>query len=629
MKYQKKFFEENGVEKVTVTATEESRVLWSSVEEETFEVVKKEEIYEMIRREKRIFLHRKFIKGFSLKEYREKYKLEEKENINIEKINISCSFLESNEKGEIDFSCINCENDISIVLTIFGLEDNCTHGKFDFSWLKVRNGEVGFNIIFDDSDVHFECCEFGEQNVYFTDSVFGEGNVYFTESDFGDGDCYFDNVDFGNGDIYFLAPIPQLVREPVRFGKGKVSFKNAKFGKGIVDFRNVIFSEGEVSFVETFFGDGIVSFAASKFGSSDVKFDHATFGEGNVSFKKAAFGGGDVSFRNTIFRKGDVDFSGVNFGEGDIDFEFATFGEEDVLFLDTVFKGENVSFRDAVFKKGNVCFRNANFGEGDVDLRSVNFGGGIVDFNWLKVQGDWDMRLVQADIIDLSGSLIHGTINFTGAKIKQLKLVDTQLTGKIFISSKELRLERRLKGQKDVINVQDTSHRERRDQFRLLKENFRSLGQYDDEDKAYIQFMEHEIIDAKEVEQGDSQKDRIRKRIIYGYKRVFFALIGKYGTSPRNVAVSMGIVWLAWSVFYFIGLRFGGLLKGQQTNFIELSLVREIGLSLYHSAVTFLTIGYGDVYPTGWLRILSGIEGFAGLFLMSYFTISFARKVLR
>ena len=51
--------------------------------------------------------------------------------------------------------------------------------------------------------------------------------------------------------------------------------------------------------------------------------------------------------------------------------------------------------------------------------------------------------------------------------------------------------------------------------------------------------------------------------------------------------------------------------------------------SFYHSAITFLTIGYGDHYPFGFIRWVSSMEGFFGLFLMSYFTVAFVRKVLR
>jgi hypothetical protein len=51
--------------------------------------------------------------------------------------------------------------------------------------------------------------------------------------------------------------------------------------------------------------------------------------------------------------------------------------------------------------------------------------------------------------------------------------------------------------------------------------------------------------------------------------------------------------------------------------------------SFYHSAITFFTIGYGDVYPLGFSRVVSGLEGFMGVFMMSYFTVAFVRKVLR
>jgi hypothetical protein len=54
-----------------------------------------------------------------------------------------------------------------------------------------------------------------------------------------------------------------------------------------------------------------------------------------------------------------------------------------------------------------------------------------------------------------------------------------------------------------------------------------------------------------------------------------------------------------------------------------------VARSFYHSAITFFTIGYGDHYPYGAARIVSSIEGFMGVFLMSYFTVAFVRKVLR
>jgi hypothetical protein len=54
-----------------------------------------------------------------------------------------------------------------------------------------------------------------------------------------------------------------------------------------------------------------------------------------------------------------------------------------------------------------------------------------------------------------------------------------------------------------------------------------------------------------------------------------------------------------------------------------------VAVAFYHSAITFLTIGYGDYYPSGLIRWISGVEGFVGLFMMSYFTVAFVRKILR
>jgi hypothetical protein len=51
--------------------------------------------------------------------------------------------------------------------------------------------------------------------------------------------------------------------------------------------------------------------------------------------------------------------------------------------------------------------------------------------------------------------------------------------------------------------------------------------------------------------------------------------------------------------------------------------------SFYHAAITFFTIGYGDTFPTGISRIIAGFEGFMGVFMMSYFTVAFVRKILR
>jgi len=71
-------------------------------------------------------------------------------------------------------------------------------------------------------------------------------------------------------------------------------------------------------------------------------------------------------------------------------------------------------------------------------------------------------------------------------------------------------------------------------------------------------------------------------------------------------------------------LSLGGLSGGENNELFTI-----IGDSFYFSAITYLTVGYGDFCPLGIDRWIAGIEGFVGVFLMAYFTVAFVRKILR
>ena len=71
-------------------------------------------------------------------------------------------------------------------------------------------------------------------------------------------------------------------------------------------------------------------------------------------------------------------------------------------------------------------------------------------------------------------------------------------------------------------------------------------------------------------------------------------------------------VWL-YAVAYLLIDRAGiGSLQGQvDESFADF---------LYFSATSYSTLGFGDVYPIGALRLISGIEGINGLFLIAWST---------
>jgi Ion channel len=71
-------------------------------------------------------------------------------------------------------------------------------------------------------------------------------------------------------------------------------------------------------------------------------------------------------------------------------------------------------------------------------------------------------------------------------------------------------------------------------------------------------------------------------------------------------------VWLYAGAFLCIFKSGLGSLKGQvDESFADF---------LYFSATSYSTMGIGDVYPTGALRLISGIEGINGLFLIAWST---------
>ena len=165
------------------------------------------------------------------------------------------------------------------------------------------------------------------------------------------------------------------------------------------------------------------------------------------------------------------------------------------------------------------------------------------------------------------------------------------------------------------------------EQFRILKENFNSTGKYEDEDRAYIMFKRYEAKSWLTEQQEKGGINRIVSYVPHSFKWLVFDKIGLYATSPGRVLFSVVVFWIFFGIIYFL-VDISGL--GQTVSSVDnpdqLSTLLQ---SFYHSAITFFTIGYGDVYPMGMSRIISGIEGFMGVFMMSYFTVAFVRKVLR
>ena len=511
-----------------------------------------------------------------------------------------------------------------------------SNSKFDLGTVSFKNvifndGNKKFeNVNFGDGDVLFLNAEFNTGDVVFANSKFGNGKVSFKVARFGTGRIDFSKVDFGKGDVAF---------EKVEFGEGNVNFRNTIFGTDKVEFTRCEFGNGDISFISSNFGDGDVSFAGTGFGNGKLSFKLAHFGIGKLDFHYAHFGVGDVIFERTLFSEGVVDFRAVDFGIGRITFNRALFGDGEVIFEASELKKGRITFRRTIFGVGIFNFEMADFKNAELIIDDVNFGQGKVSFKQSKfgllslessqMNNYFDLRVEECGKLDLSNTIVKDIIDIDSSDfktdIKALDLSGIRLLGRIYIDWKQNDV-------KNLILDQDTSNMNKAEQFRVLKENYNLIGQYDYEDGAYVEFKRLESKSQLEESQTKKIIPRIWDNISYFFRLVVFDKVGLYATDPIRVLLSMTVVFLFFSLVYIIlpmvfpDTQIISSLFSDPNDPRNLSL---IGKAFYHSSITFLTIGYGDYYPSGIIRWLSGVEGFIGLFLMSYFTVAFVRKILR
>jgi hypothetical protein len=450
--------------------------------------------------------------------------------------------------------------------------------------------------------VDFSLANFTGKKADFSDTHFGSGNLSFLKAEFGDFPVSFKGTSYSEGNN---------------------NFQYAKFNNGRVSFENATFENGNLSFVNTYFGDGNVSFKNVHFGNGDVSFAFALFKKGNITFDKAIFNGDEISFSKVDFGAGKVDFRRVHFGDGDINFEEIT-----------IDKGNKLIFRRSNFGESTVTFREANLPESIIDFEEATFKSGKLNFFKINAQRISlvdcvlncyvDLRINECHSIDLTQSIVQNIIDLnpgvTKMEMNQLNLTGVRNMGDIFIEWEGNNVLSLIK------NQVSTTFYEKAEQFRLLKEEFRDTGRYIDEDVAYVYFKRYELKDQWEVAKNNGLLATLIFIPTFLFQRIVFDWIGLYATNPFRVLFSIVIVNFIFSLVYTFFYSASNYLTCMNSN---VDFIEKISGNLYFSAITFFTVGYGDCSPVGFFKLLSPIEGFIGVFLMSYFTVAFVRKILR
>jgi len=532
--------------------------------------VTEKDIFASIDRGEALCLDHCYVEKFSLRDYRLTRNLDLREKVHIKGFTARHALFSGLSALDLSFAVI--EGDA------FSLEGAwVSRGDINFEASRFKNHLVSFhNTHLPDGHLNFKNVDFESASVSFKNCQFGKGEKDFQYMRMGKGQLEFINAEFSQGNVNFIN---------TDFGSGDVSFKVARFGEGKVDFHFSTFNGQVLSFERTEFGNGRVDFRTVEFGSGRVNFNRAVFGHGELNFDEAQKAGGKFTMKRVNFGSGDLHFEELLFEHVDVSFERSTFGEGKLSFYRSWFANLSLEF----------CHLNAY-----VDLRVKKCG---------KVNLS---STVVRDIIDIHPHDFH-------ADIAALSLAGMRLIGRIYLDW------RRSQVKQMIYASREHSHRIKAEQFRILKENFQNQGSYNDEDRAYVEFKRNESLAELHEHLQRNAWSALYHYPLYWFKLALFDRAGLYATSPVRVLLTMLGSFVLFSFAYYLLMQFSSadIIASVDDNLNMLSR------SFYHSAITFLTIGYGDHYPYGSIRWVSALEGFFGLFLMSYFTVAFVRKVLR
>ncbi|SHN28711.1 potassium channel family protein [Gracilibacillus kekensis] len=107
--------------------------------------------------------------------------------------------------------------------------------------------------------------------------------------------------------------------------------------------------------------------------------------------------------------------------------------------------------------------------------------------------------------------------------------------------------------------------------------------------------------------------DKAHQRSYFSYE-IFYTLLVVYFT-----------VLTCFACLYFV-LSFQGVLLLDDGKLRELPAFETLAHSFYFSGVTLMTVGYGDITPVGWGRLLALIEALIGYILPPAFFLKIWQK---
>lgn len=353
-------------------------------------------------------------------------------------------------------------------------------------------------------------------------------------------------------------------------------------------------------------------------------FDGATFA-GAVYLREADFTGAEgydtCSFRKAHFKSWAY-------------FDDAIFMQAD--FIGAVFEGR-ASFGNARFR-AEAQFYDCSFEQADFSSAAFEEIAAFADASF---SGDASFdRAVFAD-----SSFVHaqfrGAASFVGARFS----ADASFTNSVFLSAVFSDASFAAKADFDGARAADkvafdlaaerrdgqaspfSEHRHSQTAYRLAKQaaqdsgDYRRAGEYHYAEQCAIEEGHRADAEMRPWARGFWTRENLARVKRSHSELVFGRLLFGYGEKPQRVFIAGVLVILVCSVVYFLaGAVAPSGTTTPTTTFLE---------AFHFSAVTFTTLGYGDLVPLGAWRLMADVEAIVGAALMALFIVGLTRKYSR
>ena len=411
------------------------------------------------------------------------------------------------------------------------------------------------------------------------------------------------------------------INELLETEEDSINLKGFFFPPGTTDFSTKIF-EKKVNFRDATF-------------SGEANFRDATF-SGESNFRDATFSS-EANFRDATFSS-EANFLGATFSEQAV-FFYAKFPEV-VHFLYTTFSGV-ANFIGATIS-GKAYFVDAIFS-----------GGGVANFMGAQISGNFVFIPVKSEIIIIIFKDTYFSDNvrikadmskscFANSNIERVDMIDSIWIEDNKPKNSYLAL---IEWFKNKIGISGTSIIILEEQQGELSSNWKELeGIYRRLKQSYQKFGDTWTAGKfyyREMECKRKQLKGIEKHFWY----LFYKSLCGYGEKPFNVIWASGLIIFASSLlFFYLSIELlGSEVLDVPPRLIDYNLslnfmwaIRNSDLviadwleCLYTSVITFTTLGYGDVHPIGFSRIVASVEAGLGIIMTALFIFVFSRKMLR